>query len=239
MAEKQPVAFFDIDGTLFRSSLLIELVKQLVVEEVFPATAIDEYAGPLQAWHRREGTYEQYIDAVIETFMRHIRGVHYGTFADIGRRVVAVQSKYVYRYTRDLINRLKQDGYYVVAISQSPKTILDEFCAQYGFDKVYGRIYEIGPQDCLTGVVVDEFLIQNKANIAKRVFDHNERLTSELSIAVGDTEGDIPLLELVDEPICFNPNQKLYMHARRVGWEVVVERKDVVYHINHETNART
>jgi phosphoserine phosphatase len=46
---------------------------------------------------------------------------------------------------------------------------------------------------------------------------------------VGDTDGDIPLLESVARPICFNPNQRLFTHAKRVGWDVVVERKDVIY----------
>ncbi len=228
---KQPVAFFDIDGTLFRSSLLIELVTKLLAEGVFPAGASEQYEAQLKAWRTREGTYEQYIAAVVDTFLSNIQGVHYGTFADIGRRVVAVQSKFVYRYTRDLIHHLKQDGYYLVAISQSPKTILDEFCTQYGFDKVYGRIYEIGPQDRFTGEVAEEHVIQNKATIAKRVFDRNPNLTTEFSLAVGDTEGDIPLLESVDEAVCFNPNQALYTHAKRVGWEVVVERKDVIYRL--------
>jgi phosphoserine phosphatase len=50
-------------------------------------------------------------------------------------------------------------------------------------------------------------------------------------LAVGDTESDIPLLELVTFPICFNPNENLYNHARRMKWEVVVERKDVIYHL--------
>jgi phosphoserine phosphatase len=48
---------------------------------------------------------------------------------------------------------------------------------------------------------------------------------------VGDTEGDIPLLESVSRPICFNPNQNLYSYAKRMNWEVVVERKDVIYTI--------
>lgn len=228
---KQPVAFFDIDGTLFRSSLLIELVKQLVAEGIFPKDASEEYESELLSWRGREGSYEQYIDAVIKTFLKHIKGVHYGEFADIGRRVVAMQSKYVYRYTRDLIKRLKQDGYLLIAISQSPKTILDEFCGQYGFDKVYGRVYEIGPQDRFTGETVDEHLIQNKANIVKRVFDKNPSLTADFSLAVGDTEGDISLLESVSEAVCFNPNKILYAHAKRAGWEVVVERKDVIYYL--------
>lgn len=228
----QPVAFFDIDGTLFRSSLLIELVEQLVAEDVFPPEAALQYETELQEWREREGAYQEYIEAVIATFLHHIKGVHYGTFVEIGRHVVREQSKYVYRYTRDLVQSLKERGYYIVAISQSPKTVLDEFCEQHGFDKVYGRFYEIGPQDCFTGAIIDEHLIKNKAQIVSRVFDRNPQLSRERSVAVGDTEGDITLLESVASPICFNPNRLLYEYAKRNDWQVVVERKDVIYHLN-------
>jgi HAD superfamily hydrolase (TIGR01490 family) len=227
----RPVAFFDIDGTVFRSSLLIELVEQLVEEDVFPPEAALQYETELQMWREREGSYEDYISAVVGVFMQYIKGVHYGMFMEIGRHVVQEQSKYVYRYTRDLIQELQQRDYYIVAISQSPKAILDEFCLQYGFDKVYGRIYEIGPQDRFTGAVIDEHLIKHKASIVKRVFDRNSELSPTQSLAVGDTEGDISLLETVAQPICFNPNHALYTYAKRMGWKVVVERKDVIYHL--------
>ena len=58
-----------------------------------------------------------------------------------------------------------------------------------------------------------------------------ENLTYTDSIAVGDSESDIPMLELVTHPICFNPNSMLFKQAKRCGWEVVVERKDVIYKI--------
>jgi HAD superfamily hydrolase (TIGR01490 family) len=227
----QPVAFFDIDGTVFRSSLLIELVEELVKAEVFPPEARDGYRDAHTKWRNREGDYETYIKAVVTVYMHYIKGVHYGDLSDVGKRVVAIQSKRVYRYTRDLIAELKQKGYYIVAISQSPKTVLDAFCKAYGFDKVYGRIYEIGPQDRFTGVMTDVHLIENKATIVKRVFENNPNLTPQGSMAVGDTDGDISLLEAVEQPICFNPNQALYTVAKRNGWQVIVERKDVIYHL--------
>ena len=224
------VAFFDVDGTIFRSSLLIELVETMVAEQVFPVTAIQEYRKELDAWQNREGTYDDYINAVVASYMKHIKGVYYGDFADIGRMVVAEQGKRVYRYTRDLIKSLKADNYFIVAISQSPKTVLDEFCYHYGFDKAYGRIYEIGPSDNFTGAVIDEAYITNKANVVSRVFEV-EDVVPEDSVGVGDTEGDIPLLESVEQPICFNPNRRLYEYAKGKGWEVVVERKDVIYEL--------
>jgi HAD superfamily hydrolase (TIGR01490 family) len=224
------VAFFDIDGTVFRSSLLIELCDSLVATGVFPADMSEEYIDKYQAWKNREGTYENYISALVSSYLKHIKGVAYGDLADVGRAVVNTHSKHVYRYTRDLINELRHENYYIVAISQSPKTILDEFCKQYGFDKVYGRMYELGPSDCFTGEMIDVHLIENKASIVSRVLKQ-DGLDPKGSIGVGDTEGDLSLLEAVDRPICFNPNQKLYEVAKKRDWPVVVERKDVIYHL--------
>ncbi len=224
----QKVAFFDIDGTVFRSSLLVELVETLIRENVFPPDARQVYFDSYTSWVNREGEYEAYILDVVGSFMTYIQGVHYGVLADIGKKVVDEQSKRVYRYTRDLIADLKSKDYYIVAISQSPKFILDDFCRTYGFDKVYGRMYEIGPRDLFTGLVVDETLISHKASIVDRVINQHN-ITLEGSIGVGDTEGDISLLGKVDTPICFNPNMKLYREAKKQGWSVVVERKDVVY----------
>jgi HAD superfamily hydrolase (TIGR01490 family) len=225
----KPVAFFDIDGTLFRSSLLVELVDALIAHGVFPASVRTHYLTEKEAWQNREGTYDAYIGGVIDAFLSHLKGVHYGTLADVGKSVVAAHQKRVYRYTRDLVKQLAGDGYTVIAISQSPKTILDTFCKEYGFDKVYGRIYEIGPQDRFTGQVSEEHIIENKAKVVDRVLERHADLTLRGSIAVGDTDGDIPLLEKVERPICFNPNQALFDEAVRRGWEVVVERKDVIY----------
>ncbi len=226
----QKVAFFDIDGTVFRSSLFIALIEECIIKGILPVQTRDHYEQKFVLWQNREGTYEQYINAVVEAFMENIRGVHYGDFADVGKIVVAKQGKQTYRYTRDLIQDLRSKDYYIVAISQSPKTILDEFCASYGFDKVYGRIYEIGPQDRFTGVVIDEEFIMDKAKVIERVVE-KEGLTLEDSIGVGDTEGDIPLLESVETPICFNPNMSLYTYAQSKKWPVIIERKDVVYTI--------
>ena len=229
-------AIFDIDGTLFRSSLLIELVEDLVREEVFPQEATDAYSKEKTAWLERSGPYEQYIQAVVNAFMRHIKGVRYTEFMDVAQATIAEHRHHTYRYTRDLITTLKQNGYYLLAISQSPKGVLDEFCRSFGFDKVYGRLYELGPEDRFTGNVTDLHLIANKANIVRRAAE-KEKLNMHESVGVGDTEDDIPFLEQVQYPICFNPNSTLFRHAKLNNWHIVVERKDVVYHIHTPKHA--
>lgn len=230
MESKRRVAVFDVDGTIFRSSLLIELVSALIESGAFPGSARRLFEHEQKLWLDREGDYQAYIDAVVLAFRKHLKGVHYGTLADCAKEVVDGHWKHTYRYTRDLLKELKAKDYFLLAVSHSPKTVLDKFCPRLGFDKTYGVIYEIGPQDLFTGEVVEEHLIANKANIVKRAAE-KENLTLAHSIGVGDTESDLPFLEMVAKPICFNPNQKLYRHAKRLKWKVVVERKDVVYEL--------
>jgi len=74
-------------------------------------------------------------------------------------------------------------------------------------------------------------LISDKAKVLERAVQ-KEGLTLEGSIGVGDTEGDITMLSKVEQPICFNPNQLLYNEAKKQGWKIVVERKDVIYEIS-------
>ena len=225
---KQKVAVFDVDGTIFRSSLLIQLVDTLIEKEIFPESTRSVYERSRERWLNREGDYEEYINAVVDAFRKHLKGVHYGAFSEAADGMVRRQWKRDYRYTRDLLKELKSKGYFLLAVSHSPKTVLDKFCPRLGFDKVYGMLYETGPQDCFTGAVLDEHLIFNKANILKRAVE-KENLTLVGSIGVGDTESDVSFLEMVARPLCFNPNMKLYRHAKRMGWKVVVERKDVIY----------
>lgn len=228
---KKRLAVFDIDGTIFRSSLLIELVEGMINEGIFPKEAKKEYEKEHLLWLDRKSDYDSYINAVVKVFVKNLKGVSYKDFLKVGEKIVDEKKDRVYVYTRDLIKDLDKKGYFLLAISQSPKGILDKFCKQLGFDKVYGRFYELGPQDGFTGKVGDEHIIANKANIIKRVLE-KESVTLKGSVGVGDTEGDISFLEMVEKPICFNPNAKLLRYGKLHDWKIVVERKDVIYELS-------
>ncbi|MFA5420430.1 MAG: HAD family phosphatase [Patescibacteria group bacterium] len=221
------IAIFDIDGTIFRSSLLIELVELLVSEGLFPESAKDEYVDAYKKWFNRSGSYEDYISGVILAFEKNIKGINYDVFVEASRQVVELNKNRVYRYTRDLVKKLKSEEYYLIAISHSPKELVQDFCQSLGFDKVYGWVYE-NKEGFLTGKSLHLDLISNKSKILDRIIK-KEGLKLKDSIGVGDSDGDISFLSLVDNPICFNPNGKLYKEAKKKSWPIVVERKDVIY----------
>jgi HAD superfamily hydrolase (TIGR01490 family) len=228
--DARPVAVFDIDGTVFRSSLLIELVEALIEKGVYPREARETYALAQEEWLNRNGEYEPFINKVVEAFAGHAKGKLYSEVADIAGEVIEAKKGRTYRYTRDLIQELKSNGYFILGISHSPKFIVDGFGYELGFDKTYGTFYETGASDRFTGVMTDEYLIKNKSAVLKRAVEKNG-LTLQGSYGVGDTESDVSMLELVETAIAFNPNRLLYRHAKKLGWKVVVERKDVIYEI--------
>lgn len=71
------VAIFDIDGTVFRSSLLIELTEALIKKGVFSLKLRKEYNQTHKNWLDRKGSYEEYINAVVVAFLKNIKGVQY------------------------------------------------------------------------------------------------------------------------------------------------------------------
>jgi len=227
------LAIFDVDGTIFRSSLLIELVNGLIAEKVFTRDVEVLYGKTREEWLDRKGGYDAYIEGVIAAFRKNIKGVAYRDLRRVAYKVVAKHKNRTYRATRDLVRELKAKHYYLVAISHSPKLAVEGFCKTLGFNKVYGIMYETdenGPKARFTGEVLFPEVIYEKDKIVERVIAEGG-LTLRGSVGVGDTENDAPFLKLVDRPICFNPNKKLLAAARRRGWEVIVERKDVVYRL--------
>jgi phosphoserine phosphatase len=101
------------------------------------------------------------------------------------------------------------------------------FAKEYGFDAVASTEYH-KKGDSYTGEVTVRAANKHIA-IKHIVEEHN--LTLDDSYAIGDSMGDSTMLELVDNPIAFNPEKRLFEHAQEKGWKVVVERKNISYEL--------
>lgn len=228
-SEKKKVAIFDLDGTIFRSSLLIELLGGLIEEGIFPEKVRDIYGREFQNWLDRKGPYEDYIEKIIQAYRQFIKGVKTEKVWQVARKVLAFQKNRTYRFTRCLVAKLKRDNY-LLAISGSPREMVKQFGKELGFNKTYSRIFEADKKGKFTGRILFEDVVKDKGKILKRAVK-KENLTLQGSIGVGDTEIDIPFLKLVEYPIAFNPNFKLYKYAKKKGWQIIIERKDVIYNL--------
>lgn len=222
------VAIFDIDGTIFRSSLQRELIMALVKYGVFPPIVKKELEKDYFSWVNRNGSYEDYIMHVVRAYEQRIGGVSVEDVRQVSRYVIEQQKNRVYTYTRQLIKKLKAKGYRLIAISGSPIEIVKEFNRFWKFHDVYGMVFEV-KNGRYTGKVLELPIINKRLVVENYLAKHNFNWRG--SVGVGDTESDASFLEMSARPICFNPNKNLYQLARKHGWEIVVERKDVIYYL--------
>lgn len=233
---KRKLAVFDIDGTLFRSSLYTELVYEMIAAGIIKDPSfIEDIRAKKEAWvERRDSqaypTYDQSVAAGVDTMLTSISVSDYENSV---HRTIANNTSKVYSYTRNLIRTLKSQGYTIIAISGSPHELVEQFVVRYGFDIWVGQHW-FRDGDKFTGEIIKTHT--DKELIIKKIAEEYG-LAFEDSYAIGDTAGDIGLLSIVDNPIAFNPTDELLEAAIENGWKVVVERKNIAYHL--ESGARS
>jgi HAD superfamily hydrolase (TIGR01490 family) len=225
----EPLAVFDVDGTLFRRGLLPALTRRLVDERVFSELVREELSRDYYAWVERRGSYETYDELVVELFLRELKGVSVAELRRCATVEVEAHGRRLHMYTRDVTRRLKQAGYHLMAISGSPQEILDLFLKPLGFDRSWGTVLAKDTRGRYTGEVLQD-PFKNKRRVLEEFLEGAD-VGLEVSVGMGDTLSDVGFLELVRTPIAFNPNRSLFEVARRWNWPIVLERKDVIYNL--------
>ncbi len=226
----EPLAVFDVDGTLFRRGLLVALTRRLVNEGIFSERVREELSRDYYAWVERRGSYETYDKLVFELFLRELEGIPVTQMRRCARAEVEAHGRRLHMYTRDVARRLKRAGYHLIAISGSPQEILDLFLLPLSFDRVWGTVLGHDARGCYTGEMLQN-PFENKRQVLEQFLKSSEA-SLEGSVGMGDTLSDVGFLEMVRTPIAFNPNRSLFEVARQRGWPVVVERKDVIYNLH-------
>ena len=225
----QKFAVFDIDGTLFRWQLFHELVFELKDQRLLDAEANVALDKAFISWRGLKSSWSEYENQVVSAIESQITQIETAELELAARRVVARSGHKVYAYTADLVKELKNKGYFLLAISGSQQEIAELFAKKHGFDACIGMVHQRDENGKFTGQY-ERFVIGRKANIAKEFIDSHD-LSYKDSYAVGDSAGDIDMLELVENPIAFNPSQDLYEAAIKMGWPVVIERKNIAYRL--------
>ena len=233
---KDIAAFFDIDGTLFRNSLMIQHFKKLIKYEVIdPSIWYTKVKPVYEEWEKRYGDFEHYLEVLAEVYIEKLKGINKSYIEFIASQVINVSGDMVYRYSRDRIEWHKRQGHKVFFISGSPDFLVSKMAEKYGATEYRGTVYLVDENNNFTGEIIKMWDSENKLRTMKEFVNNND-LDLKNSYAYGDTKGDISMFRMVGNPIAINPNRELLTEIRKdkellEKTIVIVERKDVIYRL--------
>lgn len=229
-------AVFDIDGTLIRWQLYHAVVDKLASGGYLGEDAKDKLHQARMIWKNREHSeaFTDYEAVLIDVFESALTTLEPKQFDDMVDDVIGQYKDQVYTYTRNLLHELKSKGYFLLAISGSHQELVEKLAKYYGFDDWSGSKYERGEN--FSG---EKFIASHnkKSLLTQMIEDHN--LSLDGSYAVGDSTSDAEMLEMVENPIAFNPNQSLLDIAKSKSWPIVIERKNVTYLLTSKDGSYT
>lgn len=223
-------AFFDIDGTLYRDSLMIEHFKKLLKYEVLdPLLWHNHVEKTYNKWKKRRGNYEDYMEELADIYVNAIKNLNKYDTAFITKQVIDLKGDAVYQFTRERIKHHHKMGHHVFFISGSPDYLVEAMAEKYHATECKGTTYLTDMEGNFTGEVIRMWDAESKAKaIAELTSKYNLDLKS--SYAYGDTNGDFSMLTSVGHGFAINPTQELLNRLKGLDTvKIIVERKDVIY----------
>jgi HAD superfamily phosphoserine phosphatase-like hydrolase len=229
---ERPFAAFDIDGTLIRWQLYHAIADYLVKLGFIAPVKFQAIKDARMVWKRRENSesYRQYEQQLVKLYSEIMQEITYDQFQQTAESVFLEYKDQVYIYTRALLKHLKQDGYLLFAISGSHKEIIEKMAKYYDFDDFSSREDE-HKDNHFTGKSTTP--IFNKDEVLKELVKKH-RANFKGSIVVGDSISDAKMLAMAERPIAFNPERKLFDHAKQKDWKIVLERKNMYYELEYK-----
>ena len=209
---KEKVAFFDIDGTIRTKPLPESLYEILIRDYKYRGNNLEKYQGfqnEIKELRKAYKTSEknsdelfgQYCQTVVAFAMIALEKYTSEEVREIGRRVVVeYRGSQDYVSTLNIINRLRKEGFKLVAISGSPKFLVDAFVKEYEkddqgiFRETKIRTFEN------KHMFVEQVLEKISGNPS--LFDREDFFV----VAAGDTQGDFSMMKYADKAFVINPS---------------------------------
>lgn len=195
----KPDAVFDLDGTVFKFTVLEQYVTWLCDQQVFEPLSKDIEQSRLvwKSSENNEANYKEHTSKLVRFFIGQVAGKNTTTLQQAAE-IVAGQTAYrQWDITRNLVSELR-DTHNVMAISLMPDWLMPPFTRDLGFVARIGCTY-VTQDNNFTG----EAYTIDKATAYRELRQDD---TTNLDIAMGDTMGDLSIFNIARRPIAFNPS---------------------------------
>jgi HAD superfamily hydrolase (TIGR01490 family) len=226
MDSTMEAAFFDLDKTIISRSSSLALSRPLYRAGMVSRGQLlrGAYA---QLVYLLVGADEDKMERLKEGMLALTKGWDRSQVEELVRDVLFdVIDPYVYQEALDLIALHRSEGRRIYVVSSSPEEVVRPLAAHFGASGVIATRAQIDEQGRYTGELAFYAYGEQKAEAMRELA---ERIGMDLegSYAYSDSITDLPMLEVVGNPVAVNPDKDLRREAEERGWQVRDFRRPV------------
>jgi HAD superfamily hydrolase (TIGR01490 family) len=224
--ERQPAAIFDLDGTVFKGHFWQGIIKHHIKFKVKLPSVAAYLITHIPLWLASKIkllSEETYKIKWGEDLALTLKGMN----RDEIRKIYEwIDSNYVAKLIRPDIMALledhRRDGHMVIILSSSFSGFLEIVKKRLGVEHAVGTNIEF-VNDICTGKIVRPLCFGvNKARLLREhISQENLNIDFSHSFAYADSIVDIPVLEMVSNPVAVYPDKKLLNIAYNRGWKIL------------------
>lgn len=225
-ADRKTAAIFDLDGTLFTGHFWQGIVRHHIKHKIKLPSVIAYLTTHMPLWAASKLkilSEETYKVKWGEDLAATLRGLKREEIMKIFEWIV---SNYVMKLLRPdimaLVQRHKKERHTTIVLSGSFSDFLEIIKQRLDVEHVVGTKIELVNDICSGRIVKPLCFGINKARLLKEFISQaklNIDLTS--SFAYADSIVDVPVLEMVGNPVATYPDKKLLDLARCKGWQIL------------------
>ena len=208
------IALFDLDRTIYNTHSFFELAEYVIKKGRIKKETWNDIQNLHKEYKLGHITYSDTANKLLVTFAKNLDGQNYNDLYNDVYDYFTKNKHNFYPYFEKILPELHKD-YDVFIITSNAQHVAKATVDLFGLEGFIASEFEVINGD-FTGKVT-----KSLATGKSIVIDLLEKYGKHGSIACGDSENDVGMLELVEHPVCINPTDELNEIASRNGWNVV------------------
>lgn len=213
-------AFFDVDNTLLQGASVYHLARGLYRRKFFSTAEIARKA-LAQLRFRLQGETPESVANARSSALSFIAGHRVSEVQNLVEEIFdELMADKIWPGTKALAQQHLDAGERVWLVTAAPVEVARVLVHRLGLTGALGTIAETR-DGVYTGALVGDILHGSAKAEAVRALASHEGLELASCAAYSDSVNDLPMLELVGNPVAVNPDNRLRRHAQVAGWRVL------------------